>query len=264
MSTTQSPTATAPVLVVDIAAEQHQRELADMRRAHTERRRNLERRQREERTAAANIANQRARRERLFDLDVRHVREREHQERRHGNALRDLQARYKARAEKARKGRTAAGDGAEVEATTHRNQFNPADRHHPDYTAMWARRRAEADAARTAQYEAQDVACAEAKDATEASKAKGRKTQAAQLTAATEAERAEERAAEAASAMAAMEKAEAALQTARAHWLASLLALGLPARPTVQGGRGCKHLRLPGRGRRGQRDFARLRARNGT
>ena len=259
MSTTQSPTATAPVLVVDIAAEQHQRELADMRRAHTERRRNLERRQREERTAAANIANQRARRERLFDLDVRHVREREHQERRHGNALRDLQARYKAR-----KGRTAAGDGAEVEATTHRNQFNPADRHHPDYTAMWARRRAEADAARTAQYEAQDVACAEAKDATEASKAKGRKTQAAQLTAATEAERAEERAAEAASAMAAMEKAEAALQTARAHWLASLLALGLPARPTVQGGRGCKHLRLPGRGRRGQRDFARLRARNGT
>ena len=161
-------------MVVDVAAEQHQRELADMRRAHTERRRNLERRQREERAAAEGIEDERARRERLFDLDVRHLREREHQERRHGNALRDLQASYKARAEKARKGGAAAGDDAEVGASTHLNRFNPADRHHPDYPAKWARRRAEADAARTTLNQAQDAARARTKAAKDAVRSLGK------------------------------------------------------------------------------------------
>ena len=161
-------------MVVDVAAEQHQRELADMRRAHAERRANLERRQREERAAAAGIEDEVIRTERLFDIDVRHVREREYQVRRHADALERQQERYKARAEKARKGGAAAGDDAEVGASTHLNRFNPADRHHPDYPAKWARRRAEADAARTTLNQAQDAARARTKAAKDAVRSLGK------------------------------------------------------------------------------------------
>ena len=145
-----APTAAAAELAAVAAARaQHERELADARRANAQRRANLLKTHAEELAAAQRGRPGRARDQRIDNIKTRQARMLLHQARRHEERVANMERAFDQREE--RVSRRARRDAdVDPDAPVHLNRMNPTDRHREDYAAKWLRKREDVKKARAA------------------------------------------------------------------------------------------------------------------